>query len=101
MRLKKQKVAATKVRLAPNLADRIRIAIIWAEYNSEITLSLRRKCEKALVENGILPGNIDHFSVPGCFEIPLIAQKLAAERRYDAFIALGAVIRGDTHHFEH
>jgi 6,7-dimethyl-8-ribityllumazine synthase len=100
MRVKQQKLAAAKFRLDPNLADGVRIAIIRAEYNSEITLSLKVKCEKALLENGIPAGNIDHYSVPGCFEIPLFAQKLAAKRRYDALIALGAVIRGDTHHFE-
>ncbi len=100
MRVKHQKVVAPKVRLAPKLAGRIRIAIIRAEYNNEITLSLRQKCEGALLESGIPAGNINHFSVPGCFEIPLLAQKLAAKRRYDAFIALGAVIRGDTHHFD-
>ncbi|HEV2233270.1 MAG TPA: 6,7-dimethyl-8-ribityllumazine synthase [Terriglobia bacterium] len=100
MRLKHKKVAATKVRLAPHGADRIRIAIIRAEYNNEITQSLREKCEWTLIENGVPAAHIDHYSVPGCFEIPLIAQKLAAQQRYDAFIALGAVIRGDTHHFE-
>ncbi|MHB8656015.1 MAG: 6,7-dimethyl-8-ribityllumazine synthase [Terriglobia bacterium] len=100
MRVKHQTKAATKVRLAANWAARIRIAIIRAEYNGEITLSLKQKCEGALLENGIPSGNIDHFTVPGCFEIPLMAQKLAAQQRYDAFIALGAVIRGDTHHFE-
>jgi 6,7-dimethyl-8-ribityllumazine synthase len=100
MRVKQSKVLATKVQLAPNLADGSRIAIITAEYNSEITQSLRKKCEGTLLENGIPSGNIDHFSVPGCFEIPLLAQKLAEKRRYDAFIALGAVIRGDTHHFD-
>ena|SRR5579864_7951714 len=100
MRIKRQKAAATKDRLAPKLARQIRIAVIRAEYNSEITLSLSQKCEEALLGNGIPAGKIDHYSVPGCFEIPLIAQKLAAKRRYDALIALGAVIRGDTHHFE-
>ena len=100
MRLKRQKAASNKIQLAPSVADRIRIAIIWAEYNSEITLSLKQKCEEALLESGIPAGNIDHFSVPGCFEIPFIAQKLAARGRYDVLVALGAVIRGDTHHFE-
>ena len=100
MRVKHKKAVAPKVHLAPKLAARIRIAIIRAEYNKEITLSLGQKCEEALHENGIAAENIDHFSVPGCFEIPLFAQKLAAKRRYDALIALGAVIRGDTHHFD-
>lgn len=100
MRLKQQKVVAAKIRLAPKWADRIRIAIIRAEYNSEITQNLREKCECTLLENGIPAAHIDHYSVPGCFEIPLFAQKLAEKRRYDAFIALGAVIRGDTHHFD-
>ena len=49
---------------------------------------------------GIRADHIDRFSVPGCFEIPLVAKRLARAKRYDALIALGAVIRGETHHFD-
>ncbi|HVA01998.1 MAG TPA: 6,7-dimethyl-8-ribityllumazine synthase [Terriglobia bacterium] len=81
-------------------AARTRLAIIRAEYNSEITRSLEKKCVESLIAAGIAPKNISVYTVPGCFEIPILAQKLAAHKRYDAMIALGAVIRGDTYHFE-
>ncbi len=77
-----------------------RIAVIRADYNAEITRSLQEKCLEGLQEGGIRPGHIECFTVPGCFEIPLVAQQLAARKRYDALIALGAVIKGDTLHFE-
>ena len=81
-------------------AAKIRLAIIRAEYNSEITKSLEKKCVESLLAAGIAAKNLSVFAVPGCFEIPIMAQRLAAQKRYDAMIALGAVIRGDTYHFE-
>jgi 6,7-dimethyl-8-ribityllumazine synthase len=81
-------------------AARLRLAIIRAEYNRDITLSLERSCVAALIEGGIRTGHIDCFSVPGCFEIPVVAQRLGRLKHYDALIALGAVIRGETHHFD-
>ncbi|MEJ2008239.1 MAG: 6,7-dimethyl-8-ribityllumazine synthase [Acidobacteriota bacterium] len=91
---------------APNLplprskASRVRVGIIRAEYNREITLSLEKKCVETLLAAGVAEKNLDQFAVPGCFEIPIVAQRLASKKRYDALIALGAVIRGDTYHFE-
>lgn len=79
---------------------RARIAVIRAEYNAEITRSLEEKCLEGLQEGGMEPGQIECFTVPGCFEIPLLAQKLARRKRYDALIALGAVIEGETLHFD-
>ena len=100
MRLTKDKAPSELVRLRRRFAVRIRLAIIRAEYNGDITLSLERKCLEALHDGGIPARNIDLFSVPGCFEIPLVAKRLAKQGRYDALIALGAVIRGETHHFD-
>lgn len=88
------------LRLAPRLAARARLAVIRAEYNSEITRSLEKKCIETLLAGGIAAKNIRVFTVPGCFEIPLFAQRLAAQKHYDAIIALGSVIRGETYHFE-
>ena len=76
------------------------IAVIRAEYNPEITSSLEEKCLAGLQEGGVKARQVECFTVPGCFEIPLLAQKLAARRRYSALIALGAVIKGETLHFE-
>lgn len=77
-----------------------KIALIRGEYNSEITQSLEEKCLQGLEEAGLDRRQVECYSVPGCLEIPIFAQKLAAQKRYDLLIALGAVIRGDTLHFE-
>jgi 6,7-dimethyl-8-ribityllumazine synthase len=85
---------------APTAFHHARIAIIRAEYNREITLALEMKCLETLLKGGVPAKNIVRISVPGCFEIPMVAQRLATERRYHVLIALGVVIRGDTHHFD-
>jgi 6,7-dimethyl-8-ribityllumazine synthase len=87
-------------RLPRRLARRVRIAVVRAEFNAQITRSLERACLGALRSAGIAEGRVERFSVPGCFELPLMAQRLALRKRYDAVIVLGAVIRGDTYHFE-
>jgi 6,7-dimethyl-8-ribityllumazine synthase len=79
---------------------RARVALICAQYNPEITHSLQEKCLQGLKEAGVSENRIDSYSVPGCFEIPLLAQTLAARKRHDALIALGAVIQGETLHFD-
>jgi 6,7-dimethyl-8-ribityllumazine synthase len=81
-------------RLPRRLARRVRIAVVRAEFNAQITRSLERACLGALRSAGIAEGRVERFSVPGCFELPLMAQRLALRKRY------GAVIRGDTYHFE-
>jgi 6,7-dimethyl-8-ribityllumazine synthase len=86
--------------LPRSLAKKARIAVIRAEFNALITGSLERACLGALRSAGIADGRVDRFAVPGCFELPIMAQRLALRRRYDVIIALGAVIRGDTYHFE-
>lgn len=80
--------------------SRFRIGIIRGEYNPKITMSLEKKCVETLLASGIPKKNIRNFAVPGCFEIPILAQRLATQKKYDALIALGAVIKGDTYHFE-
>ena len=100
MRLRAAKSTPGTPQLARSAAAKTRLAIIRAEYNSEITASLEKKCMEALIAGGVPARNIHVFTVPGCFEIPILAEKLAARKRYDALIALGAVIRGETYHFE-
>ncbi|HEX5483885.1 MAG TPA: 6,7-dimethyl-8-ribityllumazine synthase [Terriglobia bacterium] len=93
----------TSMEASPGLLKhlrRVRIGIIRAEYNAEITQSLEAKCLQGLQEAGLSRRQINCYSVPGCFEIPIFAQKVAARKKYDLLIALGAVIRGDTLHFE-
>jgi 6,7-dimethyl-8-ribityllumazine synthase len=77
-----------------------RVAIIRAEYNAGITGSLESKCVATLAAGGISIERIERFTVPGCFEIPIMAQRLAQRKQFDVMIALGAVIKGDTYHFE-
>ncbi|HXH48074.1 MAG TPA: 6,7-dimethyl-8-ribityllumazine synthase [Terriglobia bacterium] len=100
MRLRNAKSKAPNPAMARKNISRFRIAIIRGEYNREITLSLEEKCVETLLAAGVPEKNIRNFAVPGCFEIPLLAQRLASQKKYHALIALGAVIKGDTYHFE-
>ena len=83
----------------------LRVGIVWSRFNEEIVRALVTACDKQLVELGVSHDDIDVVSVPGSLEIPLALQSLALARRgfahrYDALVALGAVVRGDTYHFE-
>lgn len=77
-----------------------RIGIVISRFNEFITSKLLSGCMDALVRHGVSEDSIDVAWVPGAFEMPLAAQKMAA-RNYDAVICLGAVIRGATPHFEY
>jgi 6,7-dimethyl-8-ribityllumazine synthase len=91
---------------APALrGEGLRIGIVWSRFNEEIVRALVTACDKQLVELGVAAADIDVLSVPGALEIPIALQTLALERRgftrrYDALVALGAVVRGETYHFE-
>jgi 6,7-dimethyl-8-ribityllumazine synthase len=76
------------------------IGIVCARFNGEITEELLTAATKALVAHGVADDAIATYRVPGAFELPVAAQRLAHSGRYDAVIALGAVIRGETAHFE-
>ena len=78
-----------------------RIAIVAARFNSLITESLLRGCLDTLTRLGVTDDRIDVAWVPGSFEVPLVARKLAAGGAYAAVICLGCVIRGETPHFDH
>ena len=77
-----------------------RIAIVAARFNEFITSRLLSGCEDGLVRHGVATEQIDVAWVPGAFEIPVVAQRLAESGRYDAVICLGAVIRGSTSHYD-
>ena len=79
----------------------MRIAIVCATFNFDIVDSLRRGAVRGLVSRGVYEADIVTHWVPGAFELPVAAKTLAATGRVDAVIALGAVIRGDTPHFEY
>jgi len=77
-----------------------KLAIVVSSYNPEITKKLLESCVRSLVEGRIFKKNLKIVEVPGAFEIPLAVKKLASSKKYDAIIALGAIIKGETHHFE-
>ena len=77
------------------------IAIIVSRFNSFISERLVEGALDALTRHGVLDDDISLFRVPGAFEIPLMAQKLAGSKKFDAIICLGAVIRGATPHFDY
>lgn len=79
----------------------LRVAVLCARFNSAVTDGMRDGAVAALREMGAAAGKIQVFDVPGAFELPLAAQAAAKSKRFDAVVALGAVIRGDTDHYEH
>jgi 6,7-dimethyl-8-ribityllumazine synthase len=78
-----------------------KFAIVVSRFNDFITDKLVGGAVDALTRSGTLDKDIDIVKVPGAFEIPLVAQALAAKKRHDAVICLGAVIRGATPHFDY
>ena len=78
-----------------------RFAIVAGRFNSFIVDHLVNGAVDTLVRHGVEAKTIDVAYAPGAFEIPLVAQRLAASKRYDAIIAVGCVIRGATPHFEY
>ncbi len=76
------------------------IGIVQARFNEAITNALATACKTELVALGVLDKHIDHVFVPGALEVPVALQALAEKNRYDALIALGSIIRGETNHFE-
>lgn len=79
----------------------IKIGIVAARFNEFITSKLLGGAVDALVRHEVKEDNIEVAWVPGAFEIPLIASKMANSKKYDAIICLGAVIRGSTTHYDY
>ena len=82
------------------VADGIKIGIVAARFNEFIVSKLVSGAQDALIRHGVRDEDIDLAWVPGSFELPVIAQRMAASGKYDAIICLGAVIRGATSHYE-
>jgi 6,7-dimethyl-8-ribityllumazine synthase len=78
----------------------LRIGIVMSRFNIDIGEGLLSACTAELKKNGVLDSNILLVTVPGALEIPLALKRMAMSDQFDALIALGAVIRGDTYHFE-
>ncbi|MBD2122178.1 6,7-dimethyl-8-ribityllumazine synthase [Trichocoleus sp. FACHB-262] len=83
----------------------LRFAIVIGRFNDLITTKLLEGCQDCLKRHGVDPNphgtQVDYVWVPGSFEVPLVARQLALANRYDAIICLGAIIRGQTPHFDY
>ena len=82
-------------------AETMRIAIVTARFNEKISSQLLEGTRQHLFEMGCREKNIKIFFVPGAFEIPQVAQRAVSGKKFDAVICLGAVIRGETAHFDY
>ena len=90
-------VAATDSRLN---GKNLRIGIVQARFNANITDALADACKAELRVLGVMERDIRHVTVPGALEVPLALQAMAEKGIYDALVALGCIIRGETYHFE-
>jgi len=78
-----------------------KIAILASSFNETVSKQLVEGCIDTLKKCGVEDGNISLFWVPGAYELPVVSHKLCNSKKYDALICLGAIIRGDTPHFEY
>ena len=80
--------------------NRLSIGVVQARFNADITEALAQACHAELLKLGVLEKNITLVQVPGALEIPLALMAMAKSLKFDALIALGCIIRGETYHFE-
>ena len=85
---------------ADHTGQDLRIGIVQARFNEEYCVGLTTACIKELISLGVAQSDIKLVTVPGALEIPFALQKLAETGEFDGLVALGAVIRGETYHFE-
>lgn len=78
----------------------LRIGIVQSRFNEPVVTGMLSACLAELQKCGVDADSVDHVSVPGALEIPVALQTMAHTQKYDALIAIGAVIRGETYHFE-
>lgn len=78
----------------------LRIGIVQARFNHDVTDALTNACKQELLILGVAERDIHHVSVPGALEVPVALQALAEKSKFDALIAIGCIIRGETYHFE-
>ncbi|WP_295856833.1 6,7-dimethyl-8-ribityllumazine synthase [uncultured Xylophilus sp.] len=84
----------------PDGSHKLRIGIVQARFNEDITEALADACRDELTALGVPANQVVHVQVPGALEVPNALQALAATGRFDALVALGCIIRGETYHFE-
>lgn len=83
-----------------NRLNRIRIAIVESSFRREVSENLEKNCLSTLKKEGLKEKQIDIFRVPGSLEIPLMVKKLAKKNIFNAIITFGAIVKGQTYHFE-
>jgi 6,7-dimethyl-8-ribityllumazine synthase len=93
----KGNVAATDSRMN---GKKLKIGVVQARFNAGITDALAAACKAELLLLGVAEKDITHITVPGALEVPLALQALAEKGSFDALVALGCIIRGETYHFE-
>ncbi len=87
--------------LEPDLSGAgLKIGIVMSRFNVDVGEGLLGSCTAALIKHGVAEADITLATVPGALEVPLTLKAMAQSGKFDALIALGAVIRGDTYHFE-
>ena len=90
-----------KLRKGSHDATGLRFGIVVAKFNKFVTSKLLSSCVEELTNHGVKADDIEAVRVPGAFEIPLVARTMARTKQFNAVICLGAVIRGDTPHFDY
>ncbi|HEY4083186.1 MAG TPA: 6,7-dimethyl-8-ribityllumazine synthase [Burkholderiaceae bacterium] len=86
---------------SPNKSgEGLRVGVVQARFNQTITNALAKACIAELHALGVAAANIEHVHVPGALEVPVALAAMAHSKRFDALIALGCIIRGETYHFE-
>lgn len=78
-----------------------KIGIVVSRFNEFVTERLVKEAVEELIQNGLEKENIDIYKVPGSFEMPVVIKRILEKKKYDGILALGAIIRGDTPHFEY
>lgn len=78
----------------------LRVGIVQARFNDAITSQLAKSCIDELIALGVAQSDIRHLTVPGALEVPVLLSALAESDEFDALVALGCIIRGETYHFE-
>lgn len=88
------------IKIDPEFTRDLRIAIVRTDYHAEFNDNLEDYARETLLQHGVDETHIETFSVPGAWEIPLMAQTVAETRKFQAIIAFGVIIKGETHHFD-
>jgi len=92
--MKKNYNALEIQRVSPNL----KVAIVQAQWHAEHTDKMVQACQEVLQRSGV--SDVKHVRVPGCYEIPLVAKKLAKTGEYSAIVVFGAIVKGETDHYQ-